>query len=170
MRLLLLLTVLLAALPSAARAQNILDWDKPGAGAELRAYRLRVLHEVNATLDQWRASWEQDDATAVAAHYQKEATLVLPDGSVVQGNRAIRDHFAGRLAALRALEQGMMVGFGTSGDIAYKTFRLSYEAEGKGTQNGVDTLVLNRQGNGSWKIQMHVSTVDPAPPPTPTAP
>ena len=71
---------------------------------------------------------------------------------------AIRDHFVQTMAtALDA--QVRLSDFGTSGDLAYVTVGISYQAETESRMKPVtrtDMFVLRRRSN-QWQIEMHIA-------------
>lgn len=162
------ISVFLYAAP--ARAQgNPRDFDRPGPAAERAMYYAQVRFEVNQVLIRWQRAWEEDDAATLAKLYAEEASY-LPSGlAPAQTRPAIRDHFSTFLRAVGGV-QVQMIDFGTSGDLAYVTGRVSYQNQSGNSQQSVrtDLLVLRRRLNGDWQIHTHLTRDEPAAPLSPS--
>lgn len=153
--------VLLAALScllfaGPASAQGMLDFDKPGPRKEREMYYASVRTEVNEQLIRWKDAWDRDDASGLSRLYAADARYLPAASQPVQTREAIRDHFAQMMGT--ALDvQVRLSDFGTSGDLAYVTVGISYQAETESRMKPVtrtDMFVLRRRSN-QWQIEMH---------------
>jgi ketosteroid isomerase-like protein len=140
-----------------ASAQGMLDFDRPGPGEAREMYYASVRTEVNELLIRWKNAWDRDDANALSKFYAADARYLPAGLPAVQTRDAIREHFAQLMgAALDA--QVRLADFGTSGDLAYVTVGISYQAEKQAVRR-TDLLVLRRRSN-QWQIEMHFARVE----------
>jgi uncharacterized protein (TIGR02246 family) len=171
MRIFYLLTSLMVAATSPALAQgNPRDFDRPGPAKERQMYYAQVRHEVHQTLLRWKNAWDRDDAKDVASFYADEASYLPPEAQPAHTRNAIRDYFVSFLKTVSDVKVDM-TDFGTSGDIAYFTGRLTYflqlaPGEVKPTVR-TDVIILRRNAFGAWKIQTQLARVEPLEKPLP---
>jgi len=149
---------------SAAAQGNPSDFGRAGPGTDRQMYFAQVRKQVNDMLIRWQHAWERDDAAELARLYAEEASYLPPASSPVLTRGSIRDYFANFLGTVGDMQVRMM-DFGTSGDLAYATGRLSYQLQTRPGENKqlvrTDLLVLRRRPNGEWQIQTHLSREDP---------
>lgn len=148
-----------------ARAQgNPNDFGRAGPATERQMYFAQVRRQVNDLLIRWQLAWERGDAAELARLYADEASYLPPASSPIPTRGAIREYFANFLGTVGDTQVRMM-DFGTSGDLAYATGRVSYQLQTKSGDNQqlirTDLLVLRRRPNGEWQIQTHLSREDP---------
>ena len=158
----------LALAPHAALSQGSDPITFRGRGTERQQYLARVRNEVETFKSRWAQAWESDDARALADLYTRDA-VVVKDGQTVRSARAIRDAFARDLPTVTNL-QTKAEDFHTSGDLAYEMGTMTYVVEhpGRGAEmrQSVYFLVLERQGDASWKIQSQMLGAGPGGSPT----
>jgi uncharacterized protein (TIGR02246 family) len=149
---------LILASGRAAAQGNTRDFDRPGPAAEREAYYARVRMEVNGVLGQWKDAWDADNADGLSKLYAPDASYLPPGAASAQGRDAIRDYLATILPASGSADV-RMTDFGTSGDLAYVTARVTHQAGGgAGAPRKLvrtDLLVLRRIRN-TWQIVMHL--------------
>lgn len=102
----------------------------------------------------------QGDATALAALYTENATLMPDESDMIQGKQAIEEFWGGGLqmgikdAVLTTVDV-----FG-SGDLAYEIgkFALTIQPEGQEPieQKGKYVVVWKQQEDGSWKLHVDI--------------
>ena len=158
----LLIPLLLWGAPLMAQG-NPRDFERAGPAAERQAYYAQVRSELNEVLVRWQRAWENDDAAAVAAIYEEEASYFPPIASAVEMRGPIRDYFK-RFLGRAGHVHVQMLDFGMSGDLAYLTSRVTYEILGEASPRSAvstDVLVLRRTGNGVWRIQTHMARPEP---------
>ncbi len=82
------------------------------------------------------------DADGIAALYEKNAVMALPDGNVAVGRIAIGDAFRGFLASQPTIEPGSQAQVLMSGELAITSAQLP---------DGTITVeVARQQADGSW--------------------
>lgn len=170
MRVVLFLLLTAAIHTSSAYAQgNVKDFHRPGPDAERQAYFAHVRTEINELLIRWKRAWESDDANGIASLYGVEANFYPAGAPPVQLRRAIREHYGSFLPSVADVNV-QMIDFGTSGDLAYVTARITYfvrtEAQQVRPQVRIDMLVLRRRSYSNWEIENHL-TQENTPPPIP---
>lgn len=170
MRVVLLLLLTAGIQTSSAYAQgNVRDFHRVGPEAERQAYFAHVRTEINELLIRWKRAWESDDANAIANLYGVAANLYPAGAPPVQLRRAIREHYASLLPSVADVNL-QMIDFGTSGDLAYVTARVTYfvrtESQQVRPQVRIDMLVLRRRSYSNWEIENHL-TQESSPPPNP---
>jgi uncharacterized protein (TIGR02246 family) len=160
---LVMLSYLSCAGPALAQG-NPLDLGRGGPSKEREIYYGQVRKQVNDLLIRWQHAWESNDAAALATLYADGASYYPPASGPVPTRNSIRDHFANFLGTVGDARVQMM-DFGTSGDLAYATGRISYQiqtATGENRQlSRTDLFVLRRRSNDHWLIQMHFSRDEP---------
>ena len=114
---------------------------------------------VSKANDRWNAAFNSGDATAVAALYTTDGTVLPHTHAVVKGTEAIAEFWSGMIAAgikdhgieLRDAQQ--------AGDIAYsngKWWATGVGDDGKPQRfEGTIVTILRKQGDGSWRICLH---------------
>ena len=105
-------------------------------------------------------AFNRGDATSVAAMYTDDATILPPNGEMIQGREGFQGFFTG------AIEGGMKdftlttVDVGWSGDTAYEigkyTLKIQPEGQEGTTDAGKYVLVWKRQPDGAWKIHADI--------------
>lgn len=137
---------------------NPRDWERPGPAAERAMYYAQVRTEVNQMLARWKDAWHRDDAKSIGDFYAEDA-IYLPPGETVHARRAIIQYFQEFLPSAGGADW-QMLDFGTSGELAYVTGRLSYfdPAASGGGRSIIRTemLVCRRDSRGRWLIQTHM--------------
>ncbi len=120
--------------------------------------------------DGWKEAANRKDATAVAAFYTDDATLVGTDIPIASGKDAILKAISESLPILTIdnIDSKETV---VNGDVAYDygTFKQTVAPPKQKTQTieGYYLVALKKQSDGSWKIVHHLSTnAPPAPPAT----
>jgi ketosteroid isomerase-like protein len=158
-----------AAAPELRAQGNPRDFERAGPAAERQMYYAQIRKEVHETLLRWRSALEADDAKKVAAFYSDDASVFPAGASVVQTRDSIRSHFAGFVSGVGSIEFQMM-DFGTSGDLAYVTIKLTYVWQPQGSVprpvTRTDMIILQRRFNSSWVIQSHLAREEPEVKPT----
>lgn len=114
-----------------------------------------------AGADLQRAVVEGDWET-VASHYVEDAFLAPPGAAPMEGRQAIRDHFAARMADVRAYERDPQTVQGT-GELAYVRGNWTVTSvSGDSTtgaaadRRGSYLVVRRRQADGRWLIVEHI--------------
>lgn len=171
MRAVVLSLLTLAATASSAHAQgNPRDFDKPGPRREREMYYAQVRMEINNVLVRWRDAWERDDAAKLAGLYAEAASYYPTTAGVAQTRPAIRNFFEGFLRTVTGVTV-QMTGFGTSGDLAWLTARVSYRLQGPSApgreQVRTDMIVLRRRQSLDWEIETHMAQTEPEEKPLP---
>ena len=134
-------------------------------------YLTEVYRNVDITLRQWMAAWDNDDATGVAELFTGEGTYLSADGEEARGRARIRESFACRLREGDGIEL-KMADFAAGGDLAYQAGRFTYRAgspaDSAATRTGRYVAVLQQEGK-RWRIRSLQEYADPGAPAVPTA-
>lgn len=128
-------------------------------------YLAEVYRNVDVTLRQWMAAWENDDAPGAAGLFTAEGTYLSAEGEEVRGRARIRDSFACRLPAAEGIEL-KMADFAAGGDLAYQSGRFTYRvgapADSAAVRTGRYVAVLQQEGS-RWRIRSLQEYADPGP-------
>jgi len=140
---------------------NPRDFGRPGPAQEMQKYFAQVQKEVYETvLLRWRNAASADDMVNLAKLYAEKGSYFPPGQAMIQTRNAIRDYFSAFLRDIGTLNVGL-VDFGTSGDLAYVTARVSYQVAGADGQSRpitqTDLMVVRRASSGAWQIQTHLA-------------
>ena len=120
-----------------------------------------------STAASWEKAYNDKDAEAVAALYTEDAQLLPPGAPVINGRSAIRDYWAGDIAA-----SGMSLAIaadatGVGGDWAYRSGSWrALGADGSTAATGKYIEVWRRTPDG-WQLHRDIWNADEA---TPAAP
>jgi uncharacterized protein (TIGR02246 family) len=129
-------------------------------------YLAEVYRNVDITLRQWMAAWDNDDAPGVAELFTAEGTYLSADGEEARGRARIRESFACRLPAGDGIEL-KMADFAAGGDLAYQagrfTWRAGVPADSAATRTGRYVVVLQQEGK-RWRIRSLQEFADPGAP------
>lgn len=141
---------------------NPRDFEKKGPAAEREMYYAQVRHDVNQLLARFKDVWHRDDARALAALYTEDAGYHPPGHDAVHARPGLAAYFNGFLPNAGAIEM-QMLDFGTSGDLAHVTTRVTYFSQ-QGGEPGrhvvrTDMMVMRRGRNG-WLIQSHLARLE----------
>ena len=163
-----LLAVLLLLAPGALAAQ-IPGGDIQSPTGWRSQYLAEVYRNVDITLRQWMAAWDNDDAPGVAELFTAEGTYLSPEGEEARGRARIRESFACRLPQGDGIEL-KMADFAAGGDLAYQagrfTYRVGTPADSATTRTGRYVAVLQQEGR-RWRIRSLQEYADPAQLPAP---
>jgi uncharacterized protein (TIGR02246 family) len=133
-----------------------MEFFRAGPRQAREKYYAQVRTEINEILIRWKDACERDDAAAVAKLYAPTASIIPNDSSPRETPDAIREYFTSFLTKVSRVHV-RMVGFGTSGDLAYVTDRITYQPTPGGKEMvRTDMLVLRRDGYGAWAIETHI--------------
>ncbi len=164
-----LLSGVLLLLGSGALAAQIPGGDIQSPTGWRGQYLAEVYRNVDITLRQWMAAWDNDDAPGVAELFIAEGTYLSPEGEEVRGRARIRDSFACRLPAADGIEL-KMADFAAGGDLAYQagrfTYRVGSAADSAATRTGRYVVVLRQEGS-RWRIRSLQEYADPGQPSAP---
>lgn len=135
---------------------------RSGPQNERERYYSQVRIEANELMIRWQQAWEKDDGAALARLYTSEGGYFPIAADARRSRDAIRDYFAEFLKTVGNVEI-RMIDFGTSGDLAYVTNRVSYyySATNKPVVR-TDMLVLRRSSRQQWEIEAHLTREEPA--------
>jgi uncharacterized protein (TIGR02246 family) len=126
-------------------------------------YLAEVYRNVDITLRQWMAAWENDDAPGAAGLFTAEGTYLTAEGEEVRGRARIRDSFACRLPAANGIEL-KMADFAAGGDLAYQagrfTYRVGSSPDSAALRTGRYVAVLQQEGS-RWRIRSLQEYADP---------
>lgn len=131
-------------------------------------YLAEVYRNVDITLRQWMAAWENDDAAGAAELFVTDGTYVPAEGGEARGRSRIRESLACRLPRADGIEL-KMADFAAGGDLAYQAGRFTYRAGASSDSAVVLTgryvAVLQQEGR-RWRIRSLQEYADPgqAPP------
>ena len=153
-------------LTNSAYAQgNPGDFARPGPAAERMAYYAHVRTELNDLLIGWQRAFQSDEATGLAAFYAEAASYYPTNAGPLHTRGSIQYFFVSHLRTVADV-QVQMVGFGTSGDLAYVTARVTQYVQGNagGIKPVVSTdlFVFRRQNSRAWHIQAQLAQPDRA--------
>jgi uncharacterized protein (TIGR02246 family) len=162
-------SVLLACvllLPGGALAAQIPGGDIQSPTGWRGQYLAEVYRNVDITLRQWMAAWDNDDAPGVAELFTAEGTYLAADGEEARGRARIRESFACRLPGGDGIEL-KMADFAAGGDLAYQagrfTWRAGSPADSAATRTGRYVVVLQQEGK-RWRIRSLQEYADPGAP------
>lgn len=122
----------------------------------------------------WLKAIKANDVDALVACYAPDAVMWLPDAPEARGAKAIRDAYAGLLAANTVADATIANAvYQTSGDLstAWGNFTLTLKPKKGGdavTMKGRFTAVTKKTG-GKWAYVADLASADPAPAPAPAA-
>jgi uncharacterized protein (TIGR02246 family) len=119
--------------------------------AEAQAGPPALRAEITKLSQAWQAAYNAADATALAALYSPDATVMPPGGEPVTGSAAIKAFFAGDVAtgATNTLTISDVVG---SADLAVEIGKWVAQAkDGKHLDHG-SYVTVYRKVSGGWKI------------------
>lgn len=129
-------------------------------------YLAEVYRNVDITLRQWMAAWDNDDAPGAAELFTAEGTYLAADGEEARGRARIRESFACRVPGADGIEL-KMADFAAGGDLAYQagrfTFRVGSPADSAATRTGRYVAVLQQEGK-RWRIRSLQEFADPGAP------
>lgn len=155
--------LLLAARPDAALAQLIPGGAPTDPRATRRAYLTEVFAPVNATLQEWRSAWENDDVRAVLSLMTEDALVAATEGGVAQGRDAIRTEVE-KILPVHSGFRTSTLDFTASGEIAYYagkfTYLVSRPGEAEMLRTGTFVMVMQHEGR-TWRIRSYVEKADP---------
>jgi uncharacterized protein (TIGR02246 family) len=109
----------------------------------------------------------QGDATAMAALYTEDATLLPPDSNMVTGKSAVETFWQGGLTA--GIKDIILTTVSVSGggNLAYEigTFVLKIQTEGQEPveQKGKYVVVWQKTAAGEWKLHVDIWNNNPLP-------
>jgi ketosteroid isomerase-like protein len=152
-------------LTSSGYAQgNTRDFGRVGPAAERAAYFSQVRTELNDLLIHWKRAFESDDAAALARFYAEETAYHPANAAQLVTRSSIQEFFVSHLRTVADVELHM-VGFGTSGDLAYVTARMTqYTHTSTGGIKPVvstELFVFRRHNGRTWQIESQLSQVQP---------
>jgi uncharacterized protein (TIGR02246 family) len=160
------LCLLLSLVPGALAAQ-LPGGDIQSPTSWRGQYLAEVYRNVDITLRQWMAAWDNDDAPGVAELFTAEGTYLSAEGVEARGRARIRESFACRLPDAVGIEL-KMADFAAGGDLAYQagrfTYRLGAPADSAATRTGRYVAVLQQEGK-RWRIRSLQEYADPGAPP-----
>lgn len=134
-------------------------------------YLAEVYRNVDITLRQWMAAWDNDDAPGVAELFTAEGTYLSAEGVEARGRARIRESFACRLPGADGIEL-KMADFAAGGDLAYQagrfTYRVGAPADSAAVRTGRYVAVLQQEGK-RWRIRSLQEYADPGAPPVSAA-
>lgn len=166
-----LLPCILLLLGSGALAAQIPGGDIQSPTSWRSQYLAEVYRNVDITLRQWMAAWDNDDAPGVAELFTAEGTYLSAEGREVRGRARIRESFACRLPDGDGIEL-KMADFAAAGDLAYQagrfTYRVGSRADSAATRTGRYVVVLRQEGK-RWRIHSLQEYPDPGAPSVPAA-
>ena len=146
------------------------DFARPGPATERMAYYAQVRTELNDMLIRWQRAFQSDEAMALAAFYAETASYYPANAGPLNTRLSIQEFFVSHLRTVADV-QLQMVGFGTSGDLAYVTARVTqYAQSNTGTIKPVvstDLFVFRRQNSRIWRIETQLTQPDGADKPLP---
>lgn len=122
------------------------------------------MEQVGAAIEETNAkfveAFNQGDATAVAALYTDDATIMPPNNKMIQGKEGVQEFWN------RAIQMGLKdlslttVNLDGSGSIVYEIgkYSLGIEAEGQEIMrdSGKYVVVWQAQEDGSWKLHADI--------------
>ena len=111
--------------------------------------------ELSATRERFESAVRRGDATQAVAVYARDATLLPPSAGLVSGRTAIERFWqAGIDSGISEVAFEPMTAAGT-GTLAYEigsySLRLRTADRGTVVERGKYVLVLEQQGDGSWR-------------------
>jgi len=103
----------------------------------------------------------QGDASAAAAVYTEDATLMPPDSEMVQGREAIEEFWRTEWTLMRVTDFNLtIVDLYGSGDIVYElgkyTIKIQLEGQEPIEDNGKFLVISKRTADGSWKWHVDI--------------
>jgi uncharacterized protein (TIGR02246 family) len=117
----------------------------------------------------WRKAITANDLNAIMALYAEDAVMWLPDAPEAKGRKAIRDAYAGLLAANTVTGATFAnTHYQTSGDLSVGwgdfTLSLSPKAGGNPVTMSGRFSVIARNEEGTWVYVVDHASAQPAPP------
>ncbi len=119
----------------------------------------------------WLKAVKANDVDALVACYAPDAVMWLPDTPEARGSKAIRDAYAGLLAANTVADATITNAvYQTSGDLStgWGNFSLTLKP-----RKGGDTVVMmgrfvavSKKSGGKWQYVADLASAEPAPPPS----
>jgi uncharacterized protein (TIGR02246 family) len=109
----------------------------------------------------WDAAFNGGDAAALATIYVPDARVMPPRGvAQLAGHKAIEEYFAGRIRAGISGHALEIVEAQQVGPILFAAAKWRSSGPGENgarkTYGGNSMQVFERQGDGTWKIRMHL--------------
>ncbi len=156
--------VALAACAKGAEDGAMTERESPGmlATAPDPAAVRRAIDSANAALTD---AFSKGDAMALAAHYESDGAIMMPNGPAWKGRAAIEENGKGMfgeiaLSDMKLTTEDVVV----SGDLAVETGTYALKVTEKGGKavpdNGKYIVVWRRQADGSWKIHRDIWNTD----------
>ena len=147
---------LLGSLPAHAQHVPGIDRNTP---AQARENRANLLREANRTLGECGSAWARDDVRAVTRLYAENAFLRMPNGTQVQGRKAIGKMLSDSLAELGSFNLGLADA--EPGDMVYISGPFIYTDPDplRPPVTGLHTVVLRFTG-GSFEIRAQIFAPD----------
>lgn len=131
--------------------------------ASLIALRVEA-HEIRKAIEtanaQWTAAFNRGDATAVAALYTDDATVMPPESEMIRGRQGIREFWQGAIQG--GLKDAVLttVEVRASGGMAYEIGKFSLTVHPKDQApkmiSGKYAVVWKRQADGGWKLHVDI--------------
>jgi len=115
---------------------------------------------IQANNDRWNSAFNAGDATAVAALYTVDATVLPHTHDVVSGEGAIRNFWRSVIDAGFSNHAIELIDVHRDGNLALETAK--WQAEGPGEGGGRQSFggslvnVFEQQSDGSWKCRLHI--------------
>lgn len=137
-------------------------------GIVLSAAALRAEEGAKSVDAAWLKAVKANDVDALVACYAGDAVLWLPDAPEARGSKAIRDAYAGLLAANTVVDATIVNAvYQTSGDLStgWGNFTLTLKPKKGGdavTMKGRFVDVTKKTG-GKWAYVADLASADPAP-------
>lgn len=105
-------------------------------------------------------AFAEGDASAVAALYTEDATLLAPDADMVNGREAIQAFWAGAMAQGIASVELTSTKVEGAGSLAYEVGRYAVTAAtadgAQQTSGGKYVVVWKQQEDGGWKLHVDI--------------
>ncbi len=125
--------------------------------------------DAQAVDEGWRKAITANDLNAIMALYAEDAVMWLPDAPEAKGRKAIRDAYAGLLAANTVTGATFAnTHYQTSGDLSVGwgdfTLALAPKAGGDAVSLSGRFSVIARKENDKWVYVVDHASVQPAPP------
>lgn len=139
--------------------------DQPAPNAVANAYRSEVRNRLNQLVIRLAGAWDAFDPKEAAALYTDRGVIVLGPERTIEGRDAIRSAFGSTLRHMRGVVL-TIDDYELSGELAVVRGTMIYELlhdQLPGTQEtAMYTMVLRRQWNDNWLIQVLMLAGAPA--------
>lgn len=145
------LAALLLAGPVQAVAQVVPGYNPPDLSRQLSRYRAESFQEINAALHSWGEAWRRGDARGTAGFYTGDATLLLPDGEMLQGRKAVEEALARTVPGTGEMHVGV-TDFSVCETMGFALGRYWFRNAAGGSEEGSYVTVL-RLENDRWRIR-----------------